>query len=132
MAERRQAARAGDWIGRTRQAIDDRLRQGRRPSLSVVIPAYNEQERLPATLQALREFVAAEALECEVIVVDNGSSDGTSELVRGAAVDSPCLRLVRTEHSGKGWRCARAPRSALSSRGVLATMRVAQCGRPRG
>jgi len=72
------------------------------PRLSLVIPALNEQARLPYTLSEIEKFVCAERLDCEVIVVDNGSQDATSSVVRQASVTFPQLRLIRTDRRGKG------------------------------
>jgi dolichyl-phosphate beta-glucosyltransferase len=52
------------------------------PFLSVVIPAYNEEHRLLPTLQKVTSYLANQPYESEVIVVDDGSSDGTVGLVR--------------------------------------------------
>jgi glycosyltransferase involved in cell wall biosynthesis len=73
-----------------------------RPTLSLVIPAYNEQARLPYTLAEIKRHVCAERLEYEVIVVDNGSRDATSVVVQQAAIQFPRLRLMRTDRRGKG------------------------------
>ena len=56
-------------------------RREARPVISVVIPAYNEAERLPATLRRVREYLDAAGEEYEVIVVDDGSTDGTVAFV---------------------------------------------------
>jgi glycosyltransferase involved in cell wall biosynthesis len=72
------------------------------PQLSLVIPAYNEQARLPYTLAQIEAYVCRAQLECEVIVVDNGSQDATSAVVQQAAVHFPPLRLLRTDGRGKG------------------------------
>lgn len=72
------------------------------PSLSLVIPALNEQARLPYTLSQIEAYVCRERMDCEVIVVDNGSTDATSVVVQQAAARFPCLRLVRTDRRGKG------------------------------
>lgn len=72
-------------------------------SLSVIIPAYNEQARLPASLQAIQRFFANCASTYEVVVVDDGSQDRTRSLVEEAALDWPQLRLVALPHNqGKG------------------------------
>jgi dolichyl-phosphate beta-glucosyltransferase len=72
------------------------------PRLSLVIPAYNEQARLPYTLSEIEAWVRREAIDCEVVVVDNGSRDATSAVVQQAAVTFPMLRLLRTDRRGKG------------------------------
>jgi dolichyl-phosphate beta-glucosyltransferase len=73
-----------------------------RPQLSIVIPAYNEQARLPYTLAEMEAFACAENLDCEVIVVDNGSTDATSVVIQQAMSRFPALRLLRTDLRGKG------------------------------
>jgi dolichyl-phosphate beta-glucosyltransferase len=72
------------------------------PALSVVIPAYNEQARLPYTLSEIEAYVCREKIDCEVIVVDNGSRDATSAVIQQATVSFPHLRLLRTDRRGKG------------------------------
>jgi len=72
------------------------------PRLSLVIPAYNEQARLPYTLSQIEAFVCREQIDCEVIVVDNGSRDSTSAVVLQASATFPRLRLKRTDRRGKG------------------------------
>jgi dolichyl-phosphate beta-glucosyltransferase len=72
------------------------------PALSLVLPAYNEQARLPFTLAEINAYLCAERLDCEVIVVDNGSYDATSAVVQQAMQRSPTLRLLRTDRRGKG------------------------------
>lgn len=74
-----------------------------RPRLSVVIPAYNEQRRLPATLDGWREFLDGQPYEAEVLVADDGSTDGTAAVVDGASERDGRVRLVRLERNqGKG------------------------------
>jgi glycosyltransferase involved in cell wall biosynthesis len=72
------------------------------PGLSLVIPAYNEQARLPYTLSEVEAYVCREQIDCEVLVVDNGSHDATSVVVQQAANRFPKLRLLRTDRRGKG------------------------------
>ncbi len=62
------------------------------PELSLVIPAYNEARRLPPTLHHLREYFAARGRMCEIVVVDDGSTDGTAEAARAAGL--PELRVL--------------------------------------
>ena len=72
------------------------------PAFSIVIPAYNEALRLPASLDHLRAYVASRPSPTEVIVVDDGSVDATAELVEQRMADWPGLRLLREPHRGKG------------------------------
>jgi len=73
------------------------------PRLSIVIPAYNEERRLPGSLARLDGYVAGLDREVEVIVVENGSTDGTAAVVEEARRRMPYLRLLRVTTSGKGW-----------------------------
>lgn len=68
--------------------------------LSVVIPAYNEEQRLGPTLEAITHYLAAYEDTWEVIVADDGSTDGTREV---GALDHPRVRLVTSPgNRGKG------------------------------
>jgi dolichyl-phosphate beta-glucosyltransferase len=68
------------------------------PFLSIVIPAYNEERRLPETLTAIKTFLANEPYESEIIVVDDGSEDRTAELAESFGVT-----VIRCDHRGKGF-----------------------------
>ncbi len=71
--------------------------------ISVVIPAYNEADRLPATLLRVREYFDGAAEEYEVIVVDDGSADSTVAVVRHAAESWPELSVYALgRNQGKG------------------------------
>jgi dolichyl-phosphate beta-glucosyltransferase len=70
------------------------------PEVSIVIPAYNEALRLPATLDQVQRFLATTGIPAEVIVVDDGSRDRTAEIVRERAARWPQLRLVAAERNG--------------------------------
>ncbi|MFN6105033.1 MAG: glycosyltransferase [Planctomycetaceae bacterium] len=67
--------------------------------LTVVIPAYNEEQRLPQTLQGLQDYLSRWGVDYRVIVVDDGSSDGTSELVSDWG---RYFSIVRQPNGGKG------------------------------
>lgn len=72
--------------------------------LSIVIPAYNEEQRLPATLMETLAFVQAARMEYELIVVDDGSQDATADIVAEIARSSAGVRLIRlAQNSGKGF-----------------------------
>jgi dolichyl-phosphate beta-glucosyltransferase len=80
------------------------------PLLSIVIPAYNEVRRLPQTLKAIQAYLDAQPYGAEVLVVDDGSTDGTAEI----AADHPGVEVLRRDHRGKGF-AVRA--GALAARG---------------
>src|SRR5690348_4816015 len=88
-----------------------------RPDLSVVIPAYNEAARLEPTVREAVEFFRGRSQSVEVLVVDDGSRDGTSELVNRLAVEFDEVVLIRqAENRGKG--CA-VRTGVLNSRGQM-------------
>lgn len=74
-----------------------------KPCLSIIMPAYNEERRLPASLARLERYLATLDREVEVIVVENGSADGTAALVEEYRMRLPWLRLLRVATPGKGW-----------------------------
>lgn len=78
-----------------------------RPHVSFVVPAYNEADRLPGSLEQLIAFAAGQELAVEIIVSDDGSSDTTPELVRaraaGALPANIGIRMVQHQpNQGKG------------------------------
>lgn len=72
------------------------------PFLSIIIPALNEEARLPSSLTSIAAFVSQQAYPIEVLVVDNGSQDCTADLVRQAAERYSWLRLLSEPRRGKG------------------------------
>ena len=99
------------------------------PLLSLILPAYNEEGRLPRSLRAIRRYLAEQPYQAEVIVVDDGSADGTAALVERRALRWPELRLVRTPHRGKG-SAVRA--GLLASRGASCFLCDADLSMPIG
>ena len=74
------------------------------PELSIVIPAYNEAARLEGPVRDVVAWVRARGRAAEVIVVDDGSLDGTSDLVRRLSAELPEVRLIRlAANRGKGY-----------------------------
>jgi dolichol-phosphate mannosyltransferase len=65
------------------------------PSLTIVIPAYNERDNLPRVIGDALAFAKTSCRACEVLVVDDGSSDGSDEVLRALA--APALRVIRHE-----------------------------------
>jgi len=73
-----------------------------RPLLTLVIPAYNEQERLPASLSKIEAFIAEQDFGVEVIVVDNNSSDDTTQVASDFADRHSYARVLHQPVQGKG------------------------------
>ena len=72
------------------------------PFLSIIIPAYNEANRLPQTLEQVFAFLEGESYLSEVIIVENGSSDQTLPLAQKLSEKYPNLRVLHNEKAGKG------------------------------
>ncbi|HEX2157831.1 MAG TPA: dolichyl-phosphate beta-glucosyltransferase [Actinomycetes bacterium] len=73
-------------------------------SLSIVLPCFDEADRLPGTLAAYLAHFPPSRAEVELIVVDDGSTDGTSTIADQIAAADPRVRVVRTPHNhGKGY-----------------------------
>lgn len=84
------------------QAIPDQ-KQDRNIFLSIIIPAYNEEKRLPETIGDVVNWVNSQDFSCEIIVVDDGSSDGTVNAVKDKYGDIPFLAVVSlSSNQGKG------------------------------
>ncbi|HEX7973960.1 MAG TPA: dolichyl-phosphate beta-glucosyltransferase [Anaerolineales bacterium] len=73
-----------------------------KPLLSLIIPAHNEERRLPATLEQIFDFLQSQAYLSEVLVVENGSQDRTLEIAQDFARRFPRLRVITNTTSGKG------------------------------
>ena len=82
-------------------------------AFSVVVPAYREEHRIGATLETLVEFV--EGRDAEIIVVDDGSDDATSDVALKSLASFPCSQVLRLERNrGKG---AAVQAGAFAARG---------------
>jgi dolichyl-phosphate beta-glucosyltransferase len=74
------------------------------PTYSIVVPAYNESARLGASLEKILSYVARQGWYVEIIVVNDGSTDDTAEIVRRLAQQNPALRLIENPgNRGKGY-----------------------------
>ncbi|MDP2864512.1 MAG: glycosyltransferase family 2 protein [bacterium] len=72
--------------------------------LSVIIPAYNEEKRLPKTLKEIDKYLSKQTYDYEIIVVSDGSKDRTVEIVRNLMPEIKNLRVLDfKENRGKGY-----------------------------
>ena len=73
------------------------------PFLSIVIPTYNEEQRISLTLQSIVEHLNHKEYEWEIIVVDDGSNDRTKSIVEVMSAIDSGIKLLPLEHKGKGF-----------------------------
>ncbi|MBN1312512.1 MAG: glycosyltransferase family 2 protein [Anaerolineae bacterium] len=73
-----------------------------RPRLSIIIPAHNEEHRLPKSLEQVASFVSSQSYPIELIIVDNNSTDRTGEIARQFAAEHAYARLLEEPRKGKG------------------------------
>ncbi|MCL4534400.1 MAG: glycosyltransferase family 2 protein [Bacteroidetes bacterium] len=71
--------------------------------IGIVIPAYNEERRLPDTLSQVAGYLGKQQYSWSIIVVDDGSTDHTAEVVEAFVRQHPNVRLVRNPHCGKAY-----------------------------
>ena len=96
--------------------------------LSIVIPAYNEERRLPRTLDRITAFLKSIPLKTEIIVVDDGSSDRTAQVVAGFQEQDAAVRLVSNGiNRGKGFSVRHG---MLQARGEFALFTDADLSTP--
>jgi len=87
------------------------------PALEIVIPAYNEARRIAPSLRNVAKWLGDAGRKAEIIVVDDGSSDATCEVVARLAL--PGVRLLRQpENRGKG-AAVRAAVATTTAEAVL-------------
>jgi glycosyltransferase involved in cell wall biosynthesis len=73
-----------------------------RPLLSIIIPAHNEEHRLPPSLAKIDAFLKTQPFEAEIVIVENGSKDRTVEVAEAFAQDHPYVRVISVTTRGKG------------------------------
>ena len=96
--------------------------------LSIIVPAYNEELRIPPTLERLHAYLSTQPMRYEIVVVDDGSKDHTCRVVEAHAGRIPNLRLVRQmPNKGKG---AAVRLGMLAARGQIRVMCDADCSMP--
>lgn len=85
--------------------------------LSIVIPTYNEENNIKNTLHSVQNYLVQKQLNAEILVVDDGSTDGTQEILRQRTKMIPMLRIQLNAHNhGKGYVIRQG---ILSARGRL-------------
>ncbi len=96
--------------------------------LSIVIPAFNEERRLPKTLDSIFAYLQARPYRAEIIVVDDGSTDRTAQIVSALQQKYPNLRLVSNGgNRGKGFSVRHG---MLEARGEIALFTDADLSTP--
>ena len=101
------------------------------PDLSIIIPAYNEESRLPRTLTRIRDYFASKNLspsQIEILLVDDGSRDNTLRVAEEWAHEMPSVRLISNgDNRGKGFSVRHG---MLEARGRIALFTDADLSSP--
>jgi dolichyl-phosphate beta-glucosyltransferase len=86
------------------------------PALSIVVPCYNEEQRLPRTIEQIERYLSGKGSVYELILVDDGSNDGTRKIMDVAAERNPLVRIEALPHNrGKGRALAEGVAAARGS-----------------
>jgi len=72
------------------------------PFLSIIIPAYNEESRLPASLAAINDYIQSQSFLAEALVIENGSQDRTYEIAQDFSSQHIGFRVLAEARRGKG------------------------------
>jgi glycosyltransferase involved in cell wall biosynthesis len=100
----------------------------RTPELSIVVPSFNEEQRLPASLEKIAEYVREKRPNTEVIVVDDGSKDRTAEVAESWRGRIPQLRVLSNgTNRGKGFS---VKHGSLDARGEIVLFTDADLSAP--
>jgi dolichyl-phosphate beta-glucosyltransferase len=110
-----------DGPARLRIQGSQRGQVGWRIVLSIVIPCYNEEQRLPRSIELIERFLDGKGFDYELILVDDGSTDGTRQVMDAAAERNRFVRLeALPQNRGKGRALAEGVAAARGSE-VLVT-----------
>jgi dolichyl-phosphate beta-glucosyltransferase len=96
--------------------------------LSIIIPAFNEERRLPKAIEQIGSYLGARPLQAEILVVNDGSSDATPKLIESYRAKYPALRLISNgRNRGKGFSVRHG---MLEARGEIALFTDADLSTP--
>lgn len=87
--------------------------------ISIIIPAYNEEKRIRSTLEAYAHFLNENNLNYELLVVINGTTDSTPQIVKTLQQSTPAIAMIEISQGGKGLAIAAGFRDALERRNDL-------------
>ena len=93
----------GFWIPDLHNHLTNRLK----PFLSIIIPAHNEETRLPGSLEQIFHFLEKQSFTSEVIVVENGSTDRTYAIAKDFSAKYQDLHVIQNAFRGKGFAIQR-------------------------
>ena len=104
------------------------------PSVTVIIPVYNEQERIAASLYEIKDYLSTQDYESDILIIDDGSSDLTTEIVKfvdiyGAEIKSQTTGVLEEniKNIGKGYSIAKG---LLMAQGDIIVFSDADCSTP--
>ena len=84
-----------------------------KPFFSIIIPAYNEENRLPGTLEQVFHFLTKQPFTSEIIIVENGSADRTFEIAQEFAARHENVHVLQNDKRGKGLAIQHGVRTAV-------------------
>ena len=93
--------------------VPSKSNQQSNTTVSIVVPAFNEEQNLAATVESIRKAIEGKFSEYEIIIVNDGSKDGTGKLAESLTLQYPHLRVVHNPHNiGYGFTVMRGAREA--------------------
>lgn len=105
-----------------------------KPSVTVVIPVYNEQERIATSLYQIKDYLSQQDYACDVLIIDDGSSDLTTEIVKfidiyGEEIKSQSsgVLALNAKNRGKGYSIAKG---LTMAQGEIVVFTDADCSTP--